>query len=119
MYEIKVKADFCAAHNLKNYRGKCEHLHGHNWNVEAIFTYRSLDKDGMAVDFRIAKGALKKAVEKLDHSYLNELKFLKKANPTSENIARFIYEKIKAENRNLKSVAVWENKDSCAIYTED
>ena len=55
MYEIKVKSSFSAAHNLRNYRGKCENLHGHNWNIEAIFAYKSLSKDGMAVDFKEAK----------------------------------------------------------------
>ena len=119
MYEIRVKTDFSAAHNLKDYHGKCEHLHGHNWIVEAIFSYKSLDKNGLAVDFRIAKKALKGVIEKLDHSYLNQLKPLKKLNPTSENIARFIYDRLKRSNKNLKSVLVWENEDSCAVYTKE
>ena len=118
MYEIKVKSNFSAAHNLKNYHGKCEHLHGHNWVVEAIFAYESLDKDGLAIDFRIAKKVLKDVLEKLDHSYLNELKIIKKINPTSENIAKFIYDSVKKKNKNLKSVLVWENENSCASYTE-
>ncbi len=118
MFEIKVKADFSAAHNLKNYRGKCERLHGHNWAVEALFAYDSLDKDGMAVDFRTAKKLLKDAVEKLDHSYLNELKLLKKMNPTSENVAKFIYDSVKKRNKNLTSISVWENDNSCAVYSE-
>lgn len=119
MYEIKVKTDFSAAHNLKNYRGKCERLHGHNWVVEAIFAYGALDKDGMAVDFRTAKKVLKGVVEKLDHSYLNKSALLKKINPTSENIAKFIYDGIRNKNSHIKSVAVWENERSCATYTED
>lgn len=118
MYEIKVKASFSAAHNLKNYRGKCENLHGHNWAVEATYVYGYLDKDGMAVDFRIAKKALKDVLESLDHSYLNELKILKNMNPTSENMARFIYEKVKKLNKNIKSIAVWENETSCAVYSK-
>ena len=118
MYEIKVKANFSAAHNLRNYKGKCEHLHGHNWIVEAIFSYARTDKDGMAVDFRIARDIIKDAVEKLDHSYLNELKILKSINPTSENIAKFIYDSVKKRNKNLKSISVWENENSCATYSE-
>jgi 6-pyruvoyltetrahydropterin/6-carboxytetrahydropterin synthase len=90
MFEIKVKATFSSAHNLRNYRGKCEHLHGHNWNVEAVFAYKSLDSDGMAIDFREAKSMLKDSIEDLDHSYLNDLSSFKKVNPTSENIAKFI-----------------------------
>ncbi len=119
MYEIKVKGSFSAAHNLKNYRGKCEHLHGHNWMVEAVFAYKVLDKDGMAIDFRMAKKALRGTIERLDHMYLNDLKFLKKINPTSENIAKFIYTSVKKKINNLKSILVWENETSCAVYTED
>ena len=118
MYEIKVKASFSAAHNLKNYKGKCERLHGHNWLVEGVFSYESLGKDGMAVDFRIARRAVKKVVEKLDHSYLNDLNILKKINPTSENVAKFIYDSVKKKIVNLKSITVWENENSCAMYTE-
>jgi 6-pyruvoyltetrahydropterin/6-carboxytetrahydropterin synthase len=118
MYEIKVKADFSAAHNLKNYRGKCERLHGHNWLAEASFGYKSLAKGGMAVDFKIARAALKEATSDLDHAYLNELKSLRGINPTSENIAKFIFDRVKKKNSNLKSIAVWENEGSCAVYSE-
>jgi 6-pyruvoyltetrahydropterin/6-carboxytetrahydropterin synthase len=119
MYEIKVKSSFSSAHNLREYRGKCERLHGHNWNVEALFAYSALAKDGMAVDFKEAKAVLKDVLEELDHSYLNEHPFFKKTNPTSENIARFIHDRIKKENKHIRSVAVWENENACAIYTED
>jgi 6-pyruvoyltetrahydropterin/6-carboxytetrahydropterin synthase len=119
MFYIKVKGSFSAAHNLKNYKGKCEHLHGHNWIVEAVFTYGALDKDGMAVDFKLAKKLLKGVTEKLDHSYLNRSSLIKGINPTSENMARFIYDSIKNKNKHISSVSVWENESSCAIYTEE
>jgi 6-pyruvoyltetrahydropterin/6-carboxytetrahydropterin synthase len=118
MFEIRVKTDFSAAHNLRNYHGKCERLHGHNWALEAVFGYRSLAKDGMAVDFKIARAVLKEAVCDLDHAYLNELKALKGMNPTSENIAKFIFDRVSKKNKNIKSIAVWENKDSCAVYSK-
>ena len=118
MYEIKVRSDFSSAHNLRNYSGKCERLHGHNWLAEASFQYKDLDKDGLAVDFRIARAALKEVTEELDHSYLNDLKFFKSVNPTSENIARFIYGRVKKKIRNIKSVSVWENENSCAVYSQ-
>ena len=117
MYEIKVQSSFSAAHNLRNYCGKCENLHGHNWKVEAAFAYKSLDKDGMAVDFREAKGLLKAVLERFDHSYLNELDYFKKVNPTSENTAKLIFEAIKKRNKNIVAVSVWENETSCATYT--
>jgi 6-pyruvoyltetrahydropterin/6-carboxytetrahydropterin synthase len=116
MYEIKVKAGFSAAHNLKGYRGKCEHLHGHNWVVEAVFAYDKLANDGMAVDFRIARKLLRDVTDKLDHAYLNKLSLIGKINPTSENIARFIYESVKKKNAHIFSVCVWENEGSCATY---
>ena len=119
MFEIKVKTDFSAAHNLKNYHGKCEHLHGHNWIVEAVFAYKELDKNGLAVDFRIAKKILKSVTDKLDHSYLNKSAVVKKINPTSENIAKLIYDNVKKRNKNIRSIAVWENDKSCAVYTEE
>ena len=119
MYEIKIKTDFSAAHNLKQYHGKCERLHGHNWLVEATFAYPSLGKGGMAVDFKIAKRQLNRVTDKLDHSYLNERGSFKKINPTSENIAKFIHDAVKAVNKNIRSVAVWENANSCAVYAED
>ena len=119
MYEIKVKANFSSAHNLRNYRGKCEHLHGHNWIVEAVFWYKKLDKDGMAIDFKDAKRVLKDILEEFDHSYLNDLKDFREANPTSENIAKLLYEKVKKACAQIKSISVWENESSCATYTPD
>ncbi len=118
MYEIKVKASFSSAHNLRNYRGKCERLHGHNWIVEAVFRYGKLDGDGMAIDFKDAKAMLKRAIEDMDHAYLNELKDFKAANPTSENIAKLIYNRIKKASAGIYSISVWENDSSSATYTQ-
>ena len=119
MYEIKVKSGFSAAHNLRNYRGKCENLHGHNWNIEAVFAYKTLGKDGMAVDFKEAKRLVNFVLERFDHSYLNETDAFKKVNPTSESMAKYIYDEIKSDNKHIYSVSVWENENSCATYKED
>lgn len=116
MYEIKIQSAFSAAHNLRNYRGKCENLHGHNWKVEAILAYKSLGKDGMAVDFKEAKKVLKEALREFDHSYLNEIEPFKKINPTSENMAKIIYDRLKEKDSHIRSVSVWENDNSCATY---
>ncbi len=118
MYEIKIQSSFSAAHNLRNYRGKCENLHGHNWKVEAVFAYATLDKNGMAVDFKEAKHLLKKGLKRFDHSYLNETDIFKKINPTSENMAKLLYAEIKKKNKHISSVSVWENDNSCATYRE-
>ncbi len=118
MYSIKVELTFSAAHNLRGYKGKCESLHGHNWKVEAAIKSKSLDKCGMVMDFKILKGELKEILEELDHKYLNDIPYFKKVNPTSENIARFLYRKLKAEIRKLSAVTVWESENSAATYYE-
>lgn len=122
MYEILVKADFCGAHNLKGYLGRCEDLHGHNWKIEARFKSDFLDDIGMAVDFKVLKAKLKTVLKKLDHAHLNKLKAFKKENPSAENIARYIYTElrkaVKLKDVFVKSVSVWESDNSCAIYYE-
>ncbi|MBU1853951.1 MAG: 6-carboxytetrahydropterin synthase QueD [Candidatus Omnitrophica bacterium] len=122
MYEILIKSDFSGAHNLKGYRGRCEELHGHNWKVEARFETDTLDKIGIAVDFKILKSRLKTILNKLDHSYLNRTKAFKGKNPSAENIARYIFKglksSIKKKDLSLKSVSIWESDTSCATYFE-
>ena len=116
MFSIKIEAYFSAAHNLRGYRGKCEKLHGHNWKIEVELFKDKLDKAGMVLDFRYLKGKLNKVLEKLDHKYLNNLAYFKKFNPTSENIAKYIYDSLKARASSLKSVTVWESDNCSASY---
>ncbi len=120
MYRIAVKSHFSAAHRLRAYRGKCENLHGHNWKVEATVAAAGLNKIGVVVDFRELKEKLNQVLKPLDHSYLNELEYFKKLNPTSENIAKFIYDKLNSKIRNLGieliSVNVGETETSYAAY---
>ena len=120
MYDIKVEANFSAAHNLRGYRGKCEELHGHNWKVEIVVAKEKPDKIGMILDFRYLKMELRRVLDKLDHKYLNKIPYFSatggKVNPTSESLARYIYDIIKKKIRALKSVTVWESDNSCATY---
>jgi 6-pyruvoyltetrahydropterin/6-carboxytetrahydropterin synthase len=116
MYSIKVESYFSAAHNLRAYKGKCESLHGHNWKVEALVTRSQPDKTGMVLDFGDLKIKLNNILEKLDHKYLNDIPYFKKVNPTSENIARYIYDSLKSQVLSLESVTVWENNTSSATY---
>ncbi len=119
MYEITVKRTFSAAHTLM-IGGKNETLHGHNFTVEVTLSSERLDDEGLVVDFRVLKGWTDEILEELDHTFLNELSFLKDINPTSENIARFIYEKISekiiAQSYMLQKVAVWESESAKAVY---
>jgi 6-pyruvoyltetrahydropterin/6-carboxytetrahydropterin synthase len=121
-YNITVESYFSAAHRLRGYRGKCENLHGHNWKVSATISSDMLDKTGMVFDFKKAKSVLEKILGALDHKQLNEVSYFKKANPTSEQIAEFIFREFKKKLRrrlNLKSVSVWETPTSSATFSED
>ena len=116
MYSIKVEASFSSAHNLRDYKGKCEELHGHNWKIEVTASKKKLDKAGMVLDFKFIKNQLNAVLEKLDHKYLNNLAFFKKVNPTSENIAKYIYDSLKPKITSIKSVTVGESENSSATY---
>jgi 6-pyruvoyltetrahydropterin/6-carboxytetrahydropterin synthase len=118
MYSLKVQGVFSSAHNLRGYKGKCEDLHGHNWLVELVIQSSQLDNLGMVLDFKYLKKRLKACLEKMDHKYLNQLSFFKKVNPTSENIAKYIYDQLKSSIPLLSCVTVWENSTSSASYEE-
>ena len=119
MYTIKVSDDFSGAHNLRGYKGKCEDLHGHNWKVEVEVQRETLDDIGMVMDFKVLKQALNKVIDDLDHSYLNEIEYFKKENPTSENIAKYIYENLtdRFSGNDVVRVTVWETDSSSATYS--
>ena len=119
IYTLTVKSDFAAAHRLREYDGNCERLHGHNWLVEASVSAESLDPSGMAVDFRVIKGALREVLESLDHAYLNDVPPFSEINPSSENIARHIFEELEMRmpaRVAVSRVAVWESPDARAEF---
>ncbi len=118
MYEIKVKTSFSAAHNLRNYRGNCENVHGHNWKVKVSAAFSRLD-NGIAMDFRELKKIAGEVVEELDHVNINSLDYFKELNPTSENVARYIYEKISDRGVPVKEIAVSETDDYIAVYRKE
>lgn len=123
MYKIKIISHFCGAHFLRNYKGKCESLHGHNWKVEIIVSSNNLDKSGMVMDFSELKGFTNRIMDELDHKNLNDLDYFKKSNPSSEEICFYIFTRVKepVENRGcvLEEVCVWETDTACAVYRED
>lgn len=123
MYEVVVEDTFSAAHKLRNYKGKCENLHGHNWKVVVCVKGDMLDDKGILLDFHILKDELKEILKIFDHKDINKISFFKKANPTSENIASYIYKKIQ-ESLNKYSVKinyvkVWESDKQFAKYSEN
>lgn len=122
MYYITISTDFNAAHHLRNYKGKCESLHGHNWKVDVTVCSKKPDKTGLVIDFTVLKKEVNQILEGLDHKYLNNIKPFNKINPTSENIAHFIFTKIKPicskKNIKLLKISIWETPTSCAAYKE-
>ena len=121
MFEITIKTDFAAAHRLNNYQGACENLHGHNFIVEVSVLCDKLDESYIAIDFKDLKRMVKSITDKLDHTFLNEHNYFKNSNPTSEMIAKYIYENLKeALGGNCKPhrVSVYETENSKATYFE-
>ncbi len=116
MYEVTIRSNFSSAHRLREYKGKCENLHGHNWAVEAAVSSKTLDEHGLLIDFGRLKEKLRGILDGLDHTNLNELPPFDKENPTSENIAKFIFDKLKGSGIRAQRVSVWESDTSCATY---
>jgi 6-pyruvoyltetrahydropterin/6-carboxytetrahydropterin synthase len=123
MYELKIITQFAAAHRLENFYGKCEALHGHNWKVEVFLVGDKLDEAGLLMDFGRIKAGTNALLEEIDHKYLNELEAFQRQNPSSENLARHLYERLAAAlNRDgvrVSRVNVWESDTSCASYYRD
>ena len=112
-WTLRVRDRFSAAHYLKEYRGKCERIHGHTFQVEVAIGVRELDPAGIGFDFIEVKKVLAAALP--DHVLLNEaLPF----NPSAENIARHLYGELK-KTYPVRSVTVWESDDASATYAED
>ena len=123
MYEIEVRSAFEAAHRLPGYDCKCARLHGHNWEFVAIVRGDKLDELGMLIDFKIIKAELKKVLDVFDHRFLNELEIFSGENPTAENIARKVFERLKLsgifnDSVKLHAVRVHESPNSCVTYYE-
>ncbi len=121
MYEVTIKKSFSAAHLIREIGGKCESLHGHNFLVEVSVAAESLNEEGLLIDFRVVKRWTEEILDQLDHKYLNELEYFKNMNPSSEQIARFLYDRIDEKARQAKTrlsrVTVWESENSCATYS--
>lgn len=121
MYRLTIYTHFAAAHNLIHYDGDCENLHGHNWKVEVTVRAKELDRSGLGIDFKILKAQTKQLLQRLDHKYLNEIKPFDVESPSSENIARFLFEQLQAvlnnDNVAVDVVNVWESESACASYS--
>ena len=113
MFEVRVEADFSAAHFLRDYNGKCENLHGHNYKVYAHVRGSQLNEGGMLLDFTKLKAALRAVCKELDHTNLNDFDYFMQ-NPSAERIAMFIYEgivsRLKEDGIDVKNPLVGQPK---------
>ncbi len=120
MFEISVKSRFSSAHHLKGYVGACQNPHGHNWEVEVFLRGTQLNKLGMLMDFGQIKAALGKILAGLDHRDLNRLKTFRRLNPTSEHLAKYIFDALNevfaAETFWVQRVRISESPETSASY---
>ena len=133
MFEVRVETKFCAAHFLKDYKGKCENLHGHNYKVFVHVKGSTLDEGGMLLDFTDLKKAVKSVCDTMDHTNLNDNEFFKQ-NPSAERIALYIYKSLiekmpflskskssenSQEKTHISAVDVFETDTNRARYIPD
>ncbi len=122
MFELTVKTHFAAAHQLKMVAEKCENLHGHNWKIDVTVAGNELNEAGVIIDFGELKIFIEEIMNELDHKFLNELEFFKDGNPSSENVAVHIAQRLqKSLDKHspairVASIAAWESDNACAKY---
>ena len=123
VHEVYVKTHFSAAHCLNGYEGDCARMHGHNWIIEVYVRCERLNEIGIGIDFRDIKNAVKDVLQGLDHFNLNELPAFQSVNPTSENIARYLYKelarKLNGDAIRISKVKVSETPGAGAFYWEE
>ena len=126
MFEVTVEAGFSSGHYLRNYRGKCENPHGHNYKVFVTLVGRELDEAGMLLDFKLLKQVMRPTVDYLDHKMINDLEpFVSEINPSAENLAKYFFEKTSTQLHEMtagrvrvKDCTVYETDTSFARYYE-
>ena len=122
MFEVSVEQTFAAGHALRNYKGKCENVHGHNFKVRVTLEGGRLDSTGLLVDFLDVKQSMGEVIARLDHVFLNDVAPFDVRNPSAENIAEYFYEELTrrlAENPvpvQISEVRVWETEIQRAAY---
>jgi|SRR5205085_2601638 len=125
MFEVTVERTFAAGHYLREYKGKCENPHGHNYKVQITLQGRELDRAGLLLDFKDLKDVMKRTIERLDHQMINELEPFTRVNPSAENLAKYFYEQTRDDLHKLtngrvsvKDVTVYETDTTTATYFE-
>lgn len=119
-FEVMIERNFSSAHQLRGYKGKCENLHGHNYKVEIYARGGELDNVGLLVDFVELKAAADEVVQYLDHQNINELSPFDLLQPSAENLAKYILERVNSkvgdERVQIYKVRCFETPTSVATY---
>jgi len=125
MFQVTVEDTFAAGHYLRNYRGKCENPHGHNYKVRVTLCGDELDRAGLLLDFKDLKDVMRGTMDRLDHQMINDLEPFTTLNPSAENLAKYFYDEAQAKLRSatngrvrVKDVTVWETDTTTATYFE-
>jgi len=123
MYVVSVKAHYDSAHFLRNYKGKCERMHGHTYVVEVALATESLNESGLAFDFVDVKRHLRELADWLDHENINELPPFTEIESSAENQARFFFDELRKRlpadmSEALLYTRVWETPTQWAQYSE-
>jgi 6-pyruvoyltetrahydropterin/6-carboxytetrahydropterin synthase len=122
MFEIAVEQGFASAHALRNYKGRCENVHGHNWKVRVVIQGEKLDQTGMLVDFLDVKSFMGQILDRIDHQFLNEIPPFDVVNPSAENIAEYFYQEMAGKLEDtpvpvrISEVKIWETDIQSATY---
>jgi 6-pyruvoyltetrahydropterin/6-carboxytetrahydropterin synthase len=121
MFEVTIEETFAAGHALRNYRGKCENVHGHNYRAEVTLRGAELNAIGLLVDFVELKKVVHAVLDRMDHQWLNDFPPFDALNPSAENMARYIYEEVSAalttkEGVRVACVRLWETDTASAAY---
>ncbi len=125
MYEVTVEAGFSSGHYLRNYKGKCENPHGHNYKVRVTLMGTELDATGLLLDFKLLKQVMRPIIDRIDHLMLNDLEPFTVLNPSAENLAKYFYDETNVqlarmtEGRvRMKDCTIWETDRATATYFE-
>lgn len=124
MFEVTVEHTFSAGHALREYKGKCENVHGHNYRVQVTVEGAELNRIGLLVDFVDLKRTVRAVCERLDHQFINDLEPFTTLNPSAENIARYLHDHVAGQldltradpPSRISQVKVWETDTSIAVY---
>ena len=125
MFELTVEREFSSGHYLRNYRGRCENPHGHNYKVRITLSGAELDEAGLLLDFKLLKQVMRPVIDRIDHQMLNDLEPFTAINPSAENIARYFYEQTSHQLAEMtqgrvrvKDCTIWETDTTSATYFE-